>query len=172
MMTAPQFDTGTIPDESDIAHTQDQAASLPYAGTSGFSGTNASMDRALKNDSTGKTGRVQGMVTAFARSWASHWVTIKDLRAQFPGEHHGTLSGALTALHQDGRLIRLAEQRDRCSIYVAPGFEGVRETLDPAKPKKRTVVEFRRSELSSYIGLKVLGALSEGADEVVVRWER
>lgn len=149
-----------------------EAASLPYAGTSGFSGTDASMERALTRDATGKTGRVQRAVLDAAAAAGLPGVTIKDLRLEFPDEHHGTLSGALTALHQEGRLARLSTQRDRCSLYVLPINVLDRETLDPAKPKRREAVGVRPQDDANYVGAQVLAHLVDGADEVIVRRER
>lgn len=147
-------------------------ASLPYAGTSGFSGTDASMDRALTRDKTGKTGKVQASVLDAAAATAFDGITIKDLRAEFPQEHHGTLSGALTALHQDRRLARLAVKRDRCSVYVIPVNIFDRDTLDPAKPRKRAYLDIDPIEDNGYwIGAEVKTLLMS-VDEVVVRKPR
>jgi hypothetical protein len=46
-------------------------------------------------------------------------VTVVDMRRMFSW-HHGQASSALTNLHKAGRIVRLAEKRDRCKVYVLP----------------------------------------------------
>jgi hypothetical protein len=101
---------------------------LTYAGTSGWSGSDASRERAHRDDKSGRTAGVQHEVLATALRHGSIGVTIAELRGYFPQHHHGSLSSALTNLHRDGRLARLVEQRDRCSIYVVPDAVNGRET--------------------------------------------
>jgi hypothetical protein len=102
--------------------------SLTYAGTSGWSGSDASRERAHRDDKSGRTAGVQHEVLATALRHGSVGVTIAELRDYFPQHHHGSLSSALTNLHRDGRLARLVEQRNRCSIYVVPDAVNGRET--------------------------------------------
>jgi hypothetical protein len=108
--------------------------SLPYAGTSGWSGSDASRERAEERDRSGKTATTQQMILDRMTRLGPDGQTIKDLREAYRTEHHGTLSGALTALHKAGRIARLTEKRDRCSIYVAPEFVNGRETVEPKRP--------------------------------------
>jgi hypothetical protein len=100
---------------------------LTYAGTSGWSGSDASRERVYRDDRSGRTAGVQHEVLSTALRHGSIGVTIAELRDYFPQHHHGSLSSALTNLHRDGRLARLVEQRNRCSIYVVPDAVNGRE---------------------------------------------
>ena len=79
---------------------------LPYAGTSGWSGSDTSRTRAVTADASGQT-----------------WAELGDKL----GAHHGTASGVLSVLHKAGRIDRLTERRDRCKVYVLPEFTAGRE---------------------------------------------
>jgi hypothetical protein len=94
---------------------------LPYAGTSGFSGTDTSRDRAITEDSNGTTGRRQLETLMFLAMRAEHGATWKDLAEQL-SLHHGSASGVLSVLHLAGRVERLHLSRNRCKIYVLPEF--------------------------------------------------
>lgn len=97
---------------------------LPYAGTSGHSGTDTSEQRAREQDTGGRTRRTQRWVVKMAEIAGPEGVTIRELRehptAKSQGWHHGNVSGALSALHKVGTLNRLRERRDRCAVYVLP----------------------------------------------------
>lgn len=49
----------------------------------------------------------------------------------YPAVHHGTVSGALTNLHQAGHAARLTEKRLRRKVYVLPSYVGGRATEAP-----------------------------------------
>jgi hypothetical protein len=51
--------------------------------------------------------------------------------------HHGQASGALSNLHRSGLILRLAERRGRCGIYVTPDNVADRPTV-PHRSNKRT----------------------------------
>jgi DNA-binding MarR family transcriptional regulator len=92
-------------------------AILPYAGTSGWSGTHTSEERARSNDSDGTTGKTQHAVMIALEHAAYDGLTWRDL-AELLGTHHGTASGALSVLHKAGKIARLSERRNRCKVYV------------------------------------------------------
>lgn len=101
---------------------------LPYAGTSGWSGSQASKDRAGREDSDGTTSSRQGQVLSELSSAGSHGATWKEIATAL-GWHHGQASGALSILHKEGRISRLArERRLRCSVYVLPSYVRDRPT--------------------------------------------
>lgn len=110
-------------------------SALPYAGTSGHSGTDTSKERAEKADTTGKTNVRQRWVLARLTRVGAAGVTVKDVRLD-TGWHHGVASSTLTNLHIMGRIVRLAQKRDRCHVYVLE-----RDVLDrdvsPYVPNKR-----------------------------------
>lgn len=146
-------------------------ASLPYAGTSGWSGTDASRERAESRDSSGQTASVQSGLVLYAFTAGQRGITIKEARDRFGSEHHGTLSGALTALHKAGRLLRLAEKRDRCSVYVAPQFLLGREVVPPATRPRLAKVEIGAEMDAEFIGHQIIAALSD-SDQIIVSVQR
>lgn len=66
------------------------------------------------------------VLTLVAKSkWTG--MTAKEVREQI-GHHHGAVSGAMTILHSQDRLARLAEKTDNYRVYVLPEFVDGRET--------------------------------------------
>jgi hypothetical protein len=143
-------------------------ASLPYAGTSGWSGSEASRQRAEERDSSGKTAVLQDDVEAYVANRGIYGATIKDVRDAFPDHHHGSLSGALTVLHKGGRLMRLEEQRDKCSVYVLPVFLHGRRAVPPKGVKRVGTIEVESDWGLAMIGAVVFARL-QIHDEVRVR---
>lgn len=135
----------------------------PYAGTSGWSGTAASEERARSRDADGKTLSVQSRVHTLVALGGMSGRTIAEIRDRAPDEHHGTLSGALTALHKAGKILRLTEQRDRCSVYVCPQFLHDRQVISPITSRKGINVSTLTAERDSL--LAVIASVRELADE-------
>ena len=121
-------------------------ADLTYNGTSGWSGSETSKQRALTEDASGKTAHVQQSVLHAVAAAGFSGVTVAELRDLFPGNHHGSISGALTNLHRAGRIMRLSETRDRCKIYVLPDFIDHREF---EVPKQRVDWKSRAEKLQA-----------------------
>lgn len=114
----------------------DDDVSLPYNGTSGWSGTDTSEERAKEADSTGRTAEVQTFVFRYLLWQRSHGATWKEL-AEASRLHHGTISGALSVLHKEGKIARLTERRNRCRVYVHPAYVNERDTDSQGrKPKE------------------------------------
>jgi len=90
---------------------------LPYAGTSGYSGTNTSEERARHSDRSGKTALRQAQALSLLYQYGHNGLTWKEF-AEVTGLHHGSASGVLSVLHKTGRIARLKETRDHCKIYV------------------------------------------------------
>ena len=109
---------------------------LPYAGTSGWQGSEASHDRAITDDASGATGDRQKIALEFARNHKYYGTTWKELGEAY-GWHAGQSSGALSNLHKAGLVVRLTKRRSRCSVYVAPEFIGGRD-LSPFKDEGKT----------------------------------
>jgi DNA-binding MarR family transcriptional regulator len=109
--------------------------SLPYAGTSGWSGSDTSRDRALSDDASGRTKIRQAEVLTHLNMRMSYGATWKELGEEF-GWHHGIVSGALSVLHKDGRIARLKdERRNKCSVYVALEWVQGREVVEQGNQK-------------------------------------
>lgn len=104
---------------------------FPYDGTSGWSGTDTSRERAVSDDSSGRTSARLNMTVQALAGVNSRGMTWKEL-SDVTGWHHGQASGALTVLHKSGRVVRLLEKRNRCRVYVLPDFVDGRESDLPA----------------------------------------
>lgn len=90
----------------------------PYSGTSGWSGSDTSRTRAVTSDRDGTTTARQQQVLDLLSSRGYDGVIWHDVAAEF-GWHHGTASGVLSVLHKEGAIVRLAETRNRCKVYVS-----------------------------------------------------
>jgi DNA-binding MarR family transcriptional regulator len=115
---------------------------LPYAGTSGWSGSDTSEERARTADTDGTTPRRQGQALASLRLAGGRGLTWKEL-ADARGWHHGTASGVLSVLHKEGRIVRLRdERRQRSAVYVLRGLQGERPVAPHGRGKKDAAPSF------------------------------
>jgi len=89
----------------------------PYNGTSGWSGSTTSAERAVESDSNGITKRRQDKTYADLNRAGMQGLTWKDLAAANDW-HHGQASGVLSVMHKEGVIARLTERRDKCEIYI------------------------------------------------------
>jgi len=111
---------------------------LPYAGTSGWSGTDTSEERAKTSDSKGKTSDIQAYALRSLYGRGPRGLTWKELSEQ-TGWHHGTSSSVLSVLHKAERIYRLKERRDGCRVYVYNGpdyLDGREHDMQGRKPKE------------------------------------
>lgn len=122
---------------------------LPYAGTTGWSGTDTSYERAIRLSSTGQIGRNQRKIIGYMRERGSLGVTWKDLSGKF-GWHHGSASSHLTVLHKSGAIMRLMNRRERCRIYVLPEYRDGREFDEPSNNMSKQQVFDMLVELHKY----------------------
>ena len=119
----------------------DDDTSKVYAGTSGWSGSETSRERAEWQDEVGITSaRDNNTLERLARAGADG-LTWREL-AREAGYHHGEASGTLSRLHYVDAVARLTERRDRCQVYVLPVHVNDR-TLSAYTPNltKRVLVE-------------------------------
>jgi len=107
---------------------------LPYAGTSGWSGSDTSESRARDADMTGTTARRQVTVLELLDSAGFTGMTWAEV-ASVTGWHHGTASGTLSVLHAAGDIKRLTEKRARCKVYVLPEHASGRAVEQPRSRK-------------------------------------
>lgn len=108
---------------------------LPYAGTSGWSGSDTSAERAARDDSSGVTSKRQRAAMALLGQAGERGVTWGEL-ARVLDTHHGAASGVLSVLHRDGRVVRLQDRRGGSKIYVLPTYVASRAT-EPHGNNKR-----------------------------------
>lgn len=106
----------------------------PYAGS----------DRGPKSPTGNRAlaARRQALVMAFLESSGPAGATAKETVTylQANGEtnaHHGNASGALSAMHKDGRISRLASKRDRYYVYVLNEHVNGRETQPHGSSTKK-----------------------------------
>lgn len=128
-------------DEDGVWRPSEEEPVLPYAGTSGWSGSSTSEERALNEDASGVTARRQHDTIHALGGAAERGLTWREL-AGFYGWHHGQASGSLSTLHKGGRIARLTEKRDRCKVYVLHEYVNERPTEDHgrATPRPTTAV--------------------------------
>lgn len=108
---------------------------LTYAGTSGYSGSDTSEQRARDEDSGGATAGRQRRVLDVLLSRGDMGATWQEVSNRLD-LHHGQVSSVLTNLHRAGRIARLKETRHRCKVYVLPDHVRDREVDPPTKRRK------------------------------------
>jgi hypothetical protein len=108
---------------------------LPYAGTSGFSGSDTSEKRARTDDDSGITGARQLAAMEQLKIAGANGITWYEF-AELIGCHHGSASSTLSILHGEGWIARLKESRRRSKVYVRPEFVNGR---DVEKKRKKSV---------------------------------
>ena len=100
---------------------------LPYAGTSGWSGSETSHARAVSADRNGTTSAHQRQALESLALALTRGRTWRELADEY-GWHHGSASGVLSVLHKEGLVARLSTSRQRCKVYVLPDYIEGRET--------------------------------------------
>lgn len=112
--------------------------SLTYAGSSGSATTDTSQAATEHADVTGITAKAQRYALIVAGQQGTRGVTASELREKDGSLHHGRVSSALTNLHRAGRLIRLAEIRNHCHVYVLPEHVAGRD-VKPYRPSRKPI---------------------------------
>jgi hypothetical protein len=104
----------------------------PYAGGTGWSGSDASKERRDEEDESGVSTHRQTEVLGRLEMAGSTGLTWEELGSAL-GWHHGQATGALSTLHKVGSIQRLAAERrggsangKGSSVYVLPHFVGGR----------------------------------------------
>lgn len=98
----------------------------PYAGTSGWSGTDTSKERAIREDTNGTTAHRQEETLGTLFDAGYFGITWKEL-ADLYGWHHGQASGVLSVLHKAGKVVRLKDRRNKSAIYVLEKYTNGRQ---------------------------------------------
>lgn len=114
-------------------------ADLPYPDqetgrSSGWSGGQASADRAHRADLSGETGTLQQRALVALGQRGVWGATGKEM-GRILNKPHQSYSSVLSNLHQAGRVARLQQQRKGEEIYVLPDFVRERPTV-PFRPNK------------------------------------
>lgn len=111
---------------------------LPYeeadgTATAGWSGSDASRERAEGEARDGTASKRQGIALHLLDTFGARGLTWKDLGLH-TGWHHGQSSGVLSVLHKTGRVARLHAKREKSQVYVLPEYVNDRPT-SPYKPR-------------------------------------
>lgn len=107
--------------------------SLPYNGSSGYSGTDTSKDRADYLDKRGITKQRQFETMRLLAKSGANGLTCQELET-ITELHHGNASSVLSNLHKDGKIARLSLKRKRYKIYVLPEYV-IGRNVEKQKPK-------------------------------------
>lgn len=140
-MTEQQEPPNALSDEFVLSTFDREEGLFPYAGTSGWSGSETSEERARRIDKTGVTSKRQRIVLGLVKQRGAQGITVKELR-DATGWHHGIASGPLSVLHKEGHLVRLQERRLRCQVYVLPRYVMDRDTSPYHRNAKREEVVY------------------------------
>ncbi len=100
---------------------------LPFGGHSGSMGSDASRERAAREDEAGVTEWRQRQVLQLLEQAGPIGMTYQEV-GRILGWHHGQTTGVLSPMHGAGLIAALADTRDNCTVYVAPQHVGKRET--------------------------------------------
>jgi hypothetical protein len=97
--------------------------------------------------------------------------TWKDVAGRYDW-HHGQASGALSTLHKEGRVARLAEERrTKCAVYVLPEHVGERPTAahgrqetDKDREIERLRGLLREVQTDEYVSVDLALRIAEALD--------
>jgi hypothetical protein len=92
---------------------------LPYAGTSGWSGSATSYERVKTLDKSGATAKFQKMFLDDLEAAGNQGLTSREWGLMHDFEHQ-TYSSVPSVLHLGGYVVRLTQRRGRHQIYVLP----------------------------------------------------
>lgn len=173
----------TIPNQDPIF--QKVPTALPFAGTTGHSGSDTSKDRAESEAASGAAAARQHSILGLLEQAGPIGLTWKEIdikMGRVPG--HGSISGSLSSMHKEGLVSALKmDRRNGSGVYVLPKFVVGRITrpynenktrsdarpigsVPPARPRPRLTPE----EVSNFA--KVRTSLSQLSDQVFVRMQR
>jgi len=140
---------------------------LPYAGTSGWSGSKTSQERAINADASGETSENQAFTLKALEEAESNGLTWQELSNR-TGWHHGKSSGALSNLHKGRHIQRLKQRRGGCQIYVSNDYVNGRE-LAPYKPNAANdqIAELRQALAEAYRLLDAANLRAERQRETI-----
>lgn len=120
------------------AEFEETAPAEPYAGTE------IGQDR-RRDKVTERQRRIRHYLANSGNSGATAREVLQYLQKTYnPTEHHGNVSGSLSAMHKDGVVTRLRSRRDGYSIYVLPAHVAGRESIAHGnnKPREEENVSF------------------------------
>lgn len=111
---------------------------LPYAGTSGWSGSATSFERVKELDKSGATAKFQKMLLDDLEKAGNQGLTSREWGLMHNFEHQ-TYSSVPSVLHLGGYIVRLTQRRGRHQVYVLPKWVNGRDE-SPHKSNKTKVI--------------------------------
>jgi len=103
-----------------VALTVSGQGELPYGQdppTAGWSGTDTSRERAVREAGDGTAAHRQRRTLRLLNEASYSGLTSPELEAR-TGWHHGQASSVLSVLNLAERIVMLEAKRDRCHVYV------------------------------------------------------
>jgi len=141
---------------------------LPYPEpdgtmTAGWSGSDSSRDRAVGEARSGRAQRRANEVWNLVRLAGLDGITWKEVSATL-NIHHGASTGALSGLHNKGRIARLKERRGGSAIYVLPHAVNDRPTAPYGRRKAGTgeVGTGSQTDSEKALNVRVSDAFDDG----------
>jgi hypothetical protein len=137
--------------QPDPMFTSKRKAALPYAGTTGAAGSDASRERAENEAADGTAYARQSRILDLLDSAGTLGMTWKEI-SDHTGEHHGKVSGALSSMHKAGSIVALKfNRRNGSGVYVLPPYvmdRPVREFRSNSQPEDGAVEKLLRDYLA------------------------
>jgi hypothetical protein len=107
--------------DRDPIFTSKNSTALPYAGTTGASGSATSRERAENEAADGTAAARQRRIIDLLGESGGLGMTWREISDK-TGQHHGQVSGALSSMHKAGEVVALRhDRRNGCGVYVLPG---------------------------------------------------
>ena len=136
----------------------------PYAGTGGWSGSETSRDRAIREANSGElTKRQHDALTVLAEHPDGLvWSDLADILKL----HHGQISSVLSNLHHAGVIFQTLTPRNRCLPYVHGKFRDRHDERrdEPIKraqtvpPHAQQIIQETIDELTHQFGFEFLAS--------------
>lgn len=177
--TSPAY--GTPPTVEQDPMFGEKATALPYIDADGIATTGhvaagPSRERAQREAEDGTAAARQRSILGMLKEAGSIGLTWKEI-ADKTGQHHGQVSGALSAMHKEGQIVALKmDRRNGSGVYVTPEhvlgritrpFKANRPASEPtpAAPARPTLSDAEREVLDNIRN----GMKSVPSDAPVVR---
>jgi hypothetical protein len=108
---------------------------MPYQGTEGWIDEATSRDRAEGEMRRGVARIRRVKIVNLLLEVGGDGATWKEV-AEAVGVHHGQASASLSALHREGKVCRLTERRNGCSVYVHRYYVAGRDVIPPRSNRR------------------------------------
>lgn len=148
-----------------------KATALPYAGTTGHSGSDTSRERAEREAAGGAAAYRQGRILDMLANAGTIGLTYIEIADKL-GKRGGAVTGALSSMHKAGQIAALKyDRRNGCGVYVLPEHVISRITRPHNENKPQAVAAPRKEILPDVVRLMAAceAALAQSSDQPFVR---